>query len=142
MPPPWKIQALISIQNPNVQRPLASDVLVLQVFDQPTSGSNDSKALGGAKIPVAKLRFPASVSLGLENAKQPQEWKDASSKQDLWLQASICNEEASKFPCQPEEQAYRASGISKLLNQLPNENGDANGFAIRVPASLILEKIP
>lgn len=145
MPPPWRVQALISLQNPKVQRPVASDMLILQVFNQPPSAAaKDSAVLGGAKIPVAKLRFPVSVTLGLENAKQPQEWKGLASQQDLWIQASICNENASKFPCRPEEQAYLASGISKLLNQLPNgsEGKVGGGLVIRVPASLILEKLP
>jgi hypothetical protein len=145
MPPPWRVQALLSLQNPKSDRPVTSDMLILQVFDQPPSiAAKDSVALGGAKIPVAKLRFPVSVTLGLENAKQPKEWKGLASKQDLWIQASICNENASKFPCGPEEQSYIASGISKLLNQLPNGNEGkvGDGLVIRVPASLILEKLP
>jgi hypothetical protein len=83
------------------------------------------------------------VSLGLENAKQQEEWRRLSSEQDLWIQAEICSDQASRFPCLSEEQSFRASGFSKLLNELSSNQIDdqASSLVIRVPASLILEKI-
>jgi hypothetical protein len=142
IPPTWKVQALISLQNPRYERPLASDIMVIQVFSKPPS-QDGGVLLGGAKIPVARVRFPTSVSLGLENAKQQEEWRRLSSEQDLWIQAEICSDQASRFPCLSEEQSFRASGFSKLLNELSSNQIDdqASSLVIRVPASLILEKI-
>lgn len=141
IPPSSQVQALVSFQNPKIERPPITDsVLILQVFDKrPAEGG---VSMGGAKIPVSKVRFPVSVSLGLKNAKVQEQWERVSSKQDLWVQAMICDQ-ASKLPCSSNQQLYRGEGLSKLLNELPgysSTNGETMQPFIRVPASLILEK--
>lgn len=127
-----KVKALISLSNPQKDRPYANDVLVVQVWDS----EQRSLLLGGAKIPVAKIRsFPVMIQLGPPNAKV-LDWTERTSRADLWIEATICPEDSSSS-CSPDEQRFVATGLSKLLTQqqLPGI-GDEEG--IRVPASLAL----
>ena len=141
-------------------RPVASDFLIVQVWNKRQEDGGTS--IGGAKIPVAKIRFPLSVTLGIDNAKlnREEEWMDVTSKQDVWVQATICSDQATTIPCPKQEQLFKGEGISKLLNELPgfqtsseSNNNNSNNIEkeeeeestaavtfIRVPASLILEK--
>jgi hypothetical protein len=134
LPSPTTVGALISLANPQL-RPLASDILVIQIYDS----NEQTVLLGGAKIPVAKIRFPIQIKLGSQNAAKAtvavaDDWNRLSSTQDLWIDASICPEDTA--PCSASEQRFQAAGVSKLLQQLPGMDESISG--IRVPASLPL----
>ena len=137
------VQALVSLSNPQNSRPLGSDFLVVQVFDDDDSLTR--LLLGGAKIPVAKIRFPIVVQLGPDNSKVPvEDWNRlVPNIENLWIEASICPEESSSIPCPSNEQHLESKGVSKLLRQLPGLGGDSTSTVIeggiRVPASLPLK---
>jgi hypothetical protein len=137
LPSPTTVQALISLANPQL-RPVASDVLVIQIYDESWDQQTTSQQLllGGAKIPVAKIRFPMKVQLGPQNAKVIDDWNRLASSQDLWIVASVCPE--GNAPCSASEQRFETSGISKLLKQLPGMDESTTGVGLRVPASLAL----
>eukprot|EP00526_Cylindrotheca_closterium_P020741 CAMPEP_0113644526 /NCGR_PEP_ID=MMETSP0017_2-20120614/23437_1 /TAXON_ID=2856 /ORGANISM="Cylindrotheca closterium" /LENGTH=213 /DNA_ID=CAMNT_0000556147 /DNA_START=252 /DNA_END=893 /DNA_ORIENTATION=+ /assembly_acc=CAM_ASM_000147 len=148
-PAPWRVQALVSLENSEMERPYANDIMIVQVLKeqppkQPYAVTEETKqnVLGGAKIQVGKVRFPSSITLGLENAKKGAYWKEVSSKQDLWLEATICKEDSVKFPCAPEEQRYRGVAFSKLFDSpaTTKSEGSSNPV-IRLPARLVLERI-
>ncbi|KAL3929275.1 MAG: hypothetical protein SGBAC_012285 [Bacillariaceae sp.] len=147
-PAPWRVQGLVSLLNPRMERPYASDFMIVQVLKEPPpkepyaiTDDTKKKVLGGAKIQVGKVRFPSSITLGLENAKSQEIWKELSSKQDLWLEATICKEDSTKFPCAPEEQRYRGVASSKLFGALQTSENDTPGPVIRLPATLVLERL-
>ena len=139
LPPSNTLQALISLQNPQRNRPLGNDVLVVTVWDS----KDQSLLLGGAKIPVAKVRsFPVMIQMGPKNSKLPVEKWNAlvPATEDLWIQATICPEDASEFPCPPSEQRLSATGKATLLKRLPGLEAEI-ATGIRVPATLPLAKV-
>lgn len=151
LPDPWRIRALVSLENPRIERPFANDFMVVQVLKErppkePYVITAEAKqnVLGGAKIPVGKTRFPSSISLGPENAKAQATWKELASKQDLWLEATICKEDSVKFPCAPDEQRYRGVALTKFFEGFPVANdgqGDAAPIGVRMPSALVLQRI-
>jgi hypothetical protein len=135
-----RLQALISLANPQKNRPFGSDFLVLQVWDS----EEHALLLGGAKIPVAMIRsFPTMVQLGPQNSKVSMEdWNQlVPSLEDLWIEASICPEESSSLPCPSSEQRLASKGVSKLLRQLPGLDEGTTTAGIRVPATLPLSSV-
>jgi len=148
VPPPTQVAALISLANPQL-RPSPGDTLVIRVFDGPSR----QRLLGGAKISVARIRFPIQVLLDDRNAVSSAEaWKEAASSQDLWMVASICPADAepggsSSTACSDDSNgvaySFQASGISKFLTSLPGLDSKSleslGSPGVRPPASLTLK---
>jgi len=153
IPPSDLIQSLVSLADPQL-RPGPSDTLVLQIWDH--NPNTKGAFMGGAKIPVAKLRFPVLLQVGPENAvlNTMDSWKKKTSEMDIFVRATICPESAvikdPNVPCgQGVEPLFQGLGASKLLFELPGidsevfaeameAKGAANG-GIRVPAAVTLK---
>ena len=149
------VQGLVFLAHPEEnRRPLASDILVLQVWNEPRT-----VLLGGAKIPVSRLRFPmqfqmtsanaiisssttgsstSSSSTGTPPSSARAMWNQAVQEEDLvWIDASICPADASVLPCPTSELVYSGVGGSKLIQNLPGQMSGSNG-GIRSAASVPL----
>lgn len=138
LPPPTTVEALISLQNPQL-RPSPDDILVIQIYDSPSQ----TQLLGGAKVSVAKIRFPIQVKLTSANANTSA-WNDLASSQDLWIVASVCPQQSV---CPGNDGTiFQASGISKFLTVLPGYDQESmkalGGSGIRLPATLPLKIVP
>ncbi len=136
-PPPTQVDAFISLQNQQI-RPSPADILVIQVFDSPSQ----TRLLGGAKVSVARIRFPIQVKLTSSNADS-EAWNDLATSQDLWLVATVCPE-GTICPGQ-DSSRFQASGISKFLTSLPGLDNEAmramGQTGIRLPTTLVLEQM-
>lgn len=185
-PSPSTVQVLLSLKNSQL-RPAPNDLLVVQVFDRDPSlgksydrgldfNANESDSssplkkpvlLGGAKIPVARIRFPINLQLTSKNAApsasdngrpDTARWDTLATTRDLWIVASVCPESSGENlqrDClSSKKYSFQAAGISKLLQQLPimaTETGDDGvgstqtmsllGAGIRAPSSLSLEVV-
>jgi hypothetical protein len=160
IPPPTTIQALIALTNPQI-RPSPGDVLVIQVYDGPDDGNNRPRLLlGGAKVPVARIRFPVQIQLTTQNAaipaaipaaaaaaslqKSKSKWEELASSQDLWIVASI-NHKNDNDNDDGSYSTFYAAGISKFLTSLPGLDAETlqslGQSGIRTPASLTLSSV-
>jgi hypothetical protein len=169
LPPPTTIQALIALTNPQI-RPSPGDLLVIQVYSSSSSSntnagggmslSNNSNIdkqeqrllLGGAKVPVARIRFPVQIQLTTQNAIDKSAWEQFASSQDLWIAARIVpgnsndnnNDDSTSSSSSPPS-LFEALGISKFLTSLPGLDSDTiqslGQTGIRTPASLTLSVV-
>lgn len=166
LPPPQRVEALITLENPQL-RPSPSDILVLQVYESPLC----HQLLGGARVPIARIRFPVQVQLTSANAISSSSqsllgveiWNTLTSSQDLWIVATVCpgmndtiddddttdGREAPATCPSPDKnhQIFQASGISKFLTSLPGIDPDSlrvettGQQGIRLPATLALRHL-
>jgi hypothetical protein len=140
----FTVQGLVYLYNPQAERPLFTDTLVLTVTNQA------DKVLAGAKIPVSKLRFPLSFRMSESNIVDGQSnaWEKATRGDDiLIIKAVICPEASTskKLPCPTPQQTFTGSGVSKLIPSLPGLNLEQSMGGIRAAASIPLsstEAIP
>jgi hypothetical protein len=129
----FTVQGLVYLYNPQAERPLFTDTLVLTVTNQA------DKVLAGAKIPVSKLRFPLKFRMSESNVVNGQlkVWEKATRGDDiLIIKAAICPEESEKLPCPTSQQTFTGSGVSKLIPNLPGLNLEQSMGGIRAAASI------
>ena len=161
LPSPQRVEALITLENPQ-QRPSPSDILVIQVYES----RNCQQLLGGARVPIARIRFPIQVQLTSANAKSPSSsssvsgvevWNTLTSSQDLWMVANVCpggngvdddgNGRTTCLDPQGKDILFQATGISKFLTTLPGLQQDSllvetmGQKGLRLPATLALKRL-
>lgn len=120
------VQGLVYMSNPRQERPDISDVLILTVRDV-----DKETVLAGAKIPVSRLRLPLSFSMYDKNVLPGQILNGQTG--DLIVNAKIC---PSTTLCSEEEASFQATGIAKVITNLP---GLDDGTTMRAAASLGLK---
>lgn len=118
------VQGLVYLSNPQLVRPLPSDMLILTVRDW----TAPDQVLAGAKVPVSRIRFPFSFAMSERNVVPGK----SLSEKDLLINAKLC---PSATPCSDEEASLKADGIAKLVRNLPG----SDGASIRAGASLGLK---
>jgi uncharacterized lipoprotein YbaY len=119
------VQGLVYLINPQALRPDPSEYLILEVRD----ATDPSQVLAGAKLSVAKIRFPMKFVMYDKNILPGQQVQE---NHDLLLHARIC---PSVTPC--EKSSLEAEGIAKSISKLP---GMAPGTYFRAGASLGLKE--
>ena len=126
------IQGLIFLRDQENNRPDFSDSLVITV----TTESN-SEPIAGAKIPIAKMKFPTQFNLYKENilSNRRDDWELAvSSYEDFIITAQVCPDMSEgKLPCSEEKSQFLARGVSKAIKNLP---GMKDGEVVRTAASI------
>jgi len=130
------LQGMVYMLNEQ-ERPDLTDKIVITI----SSTANPTDILAGAKYDVYKARFPFQFKLYDANVVKGKEetFRNLSNQGDYLVSVKICPEDAKKLPCEENESAFSAKGISKLL-QLQNLPGANPGDVIRTAASLPLEK--
>ena len=133
------VQGLVYLQNPNQERPLATDILTLKLFPVEGTATTD-QPIAGAKIPISRVRFPMNFRLTKDNVIPGQEERWDKTR-DFLVKATICRpqEDGSSAFC-----GWDGEGVSKFI-QLPQ--GEESGArspklpaGIRAAASISLAK--
>ena len=154
LPLPTTVSALVNLQNPQL-RPSPGETLVIQVW---TARPGDvihrqGILLGGAKIPVSRIRFPVQIQLTIDNAlsDRKESWKDVASRSDLYLTATVCaangdwveskNDATRPSICTNVTSSFEAMGVSKLLTELPGLEKASIPYGVRPPATLSLMSV-
>lgn len=122
------LQGLVYLRDPANGRPDPTDTLF--VTARVLGDTDDNAIVMGARVAVSRLRFPTQFNLYAENVRAGVR---ASSfvERDLTVDARVCP--TSTTPCADEDAVSRASGIAKVVRDLP---GMEPGTTVRAAASL------
>ncbi len=122
------VQGLVYLTSPQQSRPVGSDFLILEVRNGNNwdgKDNNRNEVVAGAKIPVSRIRFPMQFVMSEKNILPGQ----TVGENDLLVDARIC---PSATSCSAEDATLKATGISKMISNLPG----SDGRSIRAAASL------
>lgn len=128
------IEGMVYLFDTN-DRPDTSDVIIITL----TTLDDQKNVLAGAKYPVSRARIPFNFQLKDANIiKGKEDLFRSSMDKDLLVQAKVCPEIASSFPCSEEESTFIAKGVSKLV-KIPGMR-DNEQVIVRTAAALPLSQ--
>ena len=115
------VQGLVYLTQPQM-RPLSTDFLVLEV----RNAGAEEVVVAGAKIPIARIRFPLQFAMSEKNILSGQ---TLGKDDDLIVDAKIC---PSSMSCPATDATFTARGIAKMISNIPG----TDGMSMRAGASL------